>query len=155
MVGLSLKMATARAKVMHQVSAIVHCDFGHTKSGGENAHTAKRNVTQDEALKPPETVDFVHTANTAKQNVTQDEALKPSKMVDFVHTANTAKRNVTQDEALKPAKMVDYAKRNITLDEAMKPSKMIDFAGYYHNASQRLADVVDDHEARYRALQLT
>jgi hypothetical protein len=57
----SLKMATARAKVMHQASAIVHCDYGHTKSGGEN----------------------VHTANTAKRNVTQDEAMKPAEMVDL------------------------------------------------------------------------
>jgi hypothetical protein len=145
---------------MHQVSAIVHCDFGHTKSGGENVHTAKRNVPQDEALKPAEMVDFIHTANTAKRNVTQDEAVKPAEVVDFVHTANTKKRNVTQDEAMKPTEMVDFvhiadtAKRNKTQDEALKPSEMIDFAGYYHDASQRLAAVVDDHEARYHALQL-
>jgi hypothetical protein len=28
------------------------------------------------------------------------------------------------------------------------------FAGYYHDASKRLAAVVDDHEAQYHALQM-
>ena len=76
----SLKVSTARAKVMHmRVDTIVHCDCGFPTSGGENvqnAKTADRNEAQDDTLKS------IHTAKTAERNVAQDEAPKPAE----VHT---------------------------------------------------------------------
>jgi hypothetical protein len=122
---------TARAKAMHQTSAIVHCDCGYTKLGGEN----------------------VHTANTAERNVAQDKAPKPAEMVDSVHTANyanTAERNVAQDKAPKPVEMVDY----VHIVAEMVSFAGYNFAGYYHDASKWLVAIDDEHEAQYHALQM-
>jgi hypothetical protein len=95
--------------------------------------------------------------HTAERNVTKDKALKPYEMIDFVHIAKRlcvlAKRNLTQDEAMKSSEMVDSAKQKMQ-DANMKPYEMTDSARYYHDASQRIATGVDDHDALYHALQL-
>jgi hypothetical protein len=134
----SLKMATARAKAMHRTSAIVHCDCGYPKSGGEN----------------------VHTANTAERNVAQDKAPKPAEMVGSVHTAKTAERNVAQDEAPKPAEIVDFAGYNFAgyyHDASKRLNAIIDDHGSQCHAlqMQTIMDEVDklDNNERMTMIQ--
>jgi hypothetical protein len=71
----SLKMDTARAKVTHPVDAVVHCDFGHTESGGENVDTAKRICNEKDDVMTDTMTGYYHSSEDAPGNLTQGEAI--------------------------------------------------------------------------------